>query len=59
MENVSSKKIIYQYGLYTGLVSVAWGVVQFSMGTHLENDIVSQIFGAAVSYTHLTLPTKA
>lgn len=55
MENISSKKIIYQYGLYTGLVSVVWGVVQFSMGTHLENDIVSQIFGAAILIAGIVL----
>ena len=55
MENISSKKIIYQYGLYTALVSIAWAVVQFSMGTHLENDIISQIFGAVIMITGIVL----
>ena len=50
MEIISSKKIIYQYGLLTGLVGLVWGIVQFIMGTHYENDTVSQIVGSIIFF---------
>ena len=55
MESISSKKIIYQYGLLTGLVGLVWGIVQFIMGTHYENDTVSQIVGSIILIAGIVL----
>ena len=55
MESISSKKIIYQYGLLTGLVGLVWGIVQFIMGTHYENDTVSQIVGSIILIVGIVL----
>ena len=38
MENTNQKKLIYQYGLLTGAVAVAFEIMRFSMGIHYEND---------------------
>jgi uncharacterized membrane protein YjjP (DUF1212 family) len=55
MESISSKKIIYQYGLLTGLVGLVWGIVQFIMGTHYENDTLSQIVGSIILIVGIVL----
>ena len=45
---MKTSKFIYQYGLLTGLVNIIYGVMQFMLGTHYENDVVSQIVGAVI-----------
>ena len=45
---MKTSKFIYQYGLLTGLVNMIYGVMQFMLGTHYENDVVSQVVGAVI-----------
>ena len=45
---MKTSKFIYQFGLLTGLVNVIYGVMQFMLGTHYENDVVSQVVGAVI-----------
>jgi|TARA_B100001063_G_scaffold95227_2_gene88864 hypothetical protein len=55
MEKISSKNVIYQYGTLTGAVAIVWGIIQFIMGTHYENDVVSQIIGASILIAGIVL----
>ena len=59
MENISSKNIIYQYGLLTSLVSISWEVVKFSMGAHYENDTVSTVVGTIILIAGIVLAQLA
>ena len=45
---MKTSKFIYQFGLLTGLVNVIYGVMRFTLGTHYENDAVSQVVGAVI-----------
>ena len=55
MKKISSKNVIYQYGFLTGVVAITWGIIQFIMGTHYENDVVSQIVGSIILITGIVL----
>ncbi len=55
MKKISSKNVIYQYGFLTGVVAITWGIIQFIMGTHYENDVVSQIVGSIIFITGIVL----
>lgn len=43
MENTNQKKLIYQYGLLTGAIAVAFEIMRFSMKIHYENDGVTTL----------------
>ena len=43
MENTNQKKLIYQYGLLSGAVAVAFEIMRFSMGIHYVNDGISTL----------------
>ena len=43
MENTNQKKLIYQYGLLTGTIAVAFEIMRFSMGIHYENDGITTL----------------
>ncbi len=43
MENTNQKKLIYQYGLLTGAVAVAFEIMRFSMGIHYEDDGITTL----------------
>ena len=52
---MKTSKFIYQYGLLTGVVNVIYGVMQFVLGTHYENDVVSQIVGSIILISGIVL----
>ena len=59
MENISSKKIIYQYGLLTSLISIAWQMVRISTDTHYEDDTISFMMGILIILSGVVLAQLA
>ena len=50
MENTNQKKLIYQYGLLTGAVAVAFEIMRFSMGIHYENDGITTLVSILILF---------
>ena len=50
MENTNQKKLIYQYGLLTGAVAVAFEIMRFSMGIHYENDGITTLVSMLILF---------
>lgn len=41
-------KFIYQYGLFTGMVGIIYGIMRFILDTHYEDDIISISVGISI-----------
>ena len=50
MENTNQKKLVYQYGLITGTIAVAFEIMRFSMKIHYENDNVTTLVSILILF---------
>ena len=50
MENTNQKKLVYQYGLITGTIAVAFEIMRFSMKIHYENDSVTTLVSILILF---------
>lgn len=59
MENqVNSKSIILNNGLYYGLVSVILSLIMYALGMHLEQNITQMLLGFAIMIAFIVLASK-
>ena len=50
MENTNQKKLVYQYGLITGTIAVAFEIMRFSMKIHYENDNITTLVSILILF---------
>ena len=55
MENTNQKKLVYQYGLITGAIAVAFEIMRFSMKIHYENDSVTTLVSILILFGGILL----
>ena len=48
MEEITPKKFIINTGLFTGIVSVTFGIMLFSLDAHYENETASQVISVII-----------
>jgi len=59
MENqVSSKSIILNYGLYYGVLSILISVIMYALGQHTEQGVVPMLLGFAIMIAFIILGIK-
>ena len=50
MEYINQKKLIYQYGLLTGLIAVIFEVMRFILQIHYSNDGITTLVSLSILF---------
>ena len=55
MDSISTRNQIIKFGLYTAFFTVSFSLMQFFLGTHHENDIISALVGFLILFVGITI----
>jgi len=59
MEEITPKKFIIEYGLFTGIISVIFGIMLYSLDAHYENSTFSQIISVLIQLSGIAMAALA